>query len=55
MHVFKLPVQKKVYFILQSTQQFVKSIQVTYLQAGCISEAKHILNSNGSSSVADSS
>jgi hypothetical protein len=46
---------KKVYSIFQSTQQFIKSIQMTYLHEGRISEAQHVSTPYGSSSGADSS
>jgi hypothetical protein len=43
-----------VYFIFQSTQQLIKSIQITYLHEGRISEAQHVSTPNGSSSGDDS-
>jgi hypothetical protein len=59
MHSFALSVyslsHKNVYFTFQSTQQFIKSTQMTYLHGGRISEAQHVSAPNGSSSGADSS
>jgi hypothetical protein len=46
---------KDVYFIFQSTQKFLKSIQMTYLHKGRMSEAQYFSTPNGSSSDADSS
>jgi hypothetical protein len=43
---------KIVYFILQSTQKFIKNIRMAYLHQGPISEA-HVSIPNGSSSGAD--
>jgi hypothetical protein len=43
-------VSKDVHFIFQTTQQFIKSVQMTYLHEGRISEAQHVSTPNGSSS-----
>jgi hypothetical protein len=47
-------VRKNVYFVFQSVQQFIKSIQMNYLHEGRISEAQHVFTPNGSLSGSDS-
>jgi hypothetical protein len=43
------------YFTFHSTQQFIKTIQMTYLHEGHISEVLHVSTPNGSPLGTDSS
>jgi hypothetical protein len=51
--ILSRPVCKNVYFIFQSTQQFIQSTQMTYLHEGRISKAQYVSTSNGSSPSAE--
>jgi hypothetical protein len=48
--VFGSLTKRIVYFKFQTTQQFIKSIQMAYLHEGRISEAQHVSIPNESSS-----